>query len=70
MSSAFNKPSNNDTSQPEDALIPELPPRITTEVQRSTPPYVANQNLFNVLVKNRRQITSLTAGMYTHHTHV
>lgn len=70
MSSAFTKPSNNDTSQPEDALIPELPPRITTEVQRSPPPYVTNQNLFSVLVKNKRQITSLTAGIYTHTTHM
>lgn len=66
MSTAYNKASSNDTSQPEDALIPELPPRISTEVQRSPPPYVTNQNLFSVLVKNKRQITSLTAGINIH----
>lgn len=55
---------NNDLGDHEDALIfrPELPPRIATTVQRSPPP-VSNQNIFAVLVKNRRQITSLTAGM-------
>lgn len=70
MSTAYNKASSNDTSQPEDALIPELPPRISTEVQRSPPPYVTNQNLFSVLVKNKRQITSLTAGINIHTTHI
>lgn len=55
---------NNDLVDQEDALIlrPELPPRAATTVQRS-PPHVSNQNVFAVLVKNRRQITSLTAGM-------
>lgn len=51
--------------QPEDALIPkpELPPRVSIDtVQRSSPPYVSNQNIFAVLLKNKRQITSLTAG--------
>lgn len=66
MSAAYNKSSNIDTSQPEDALIPDLPPRISTEVQRSSPPYATNQNLFSVLVKNKRQITSLTAGINIH----
>lgn len=57
----------NDLGQQEDALIvpsPELPPRLTTTVQRSPPPHVSNQNIFAVLLKNKRQITSLTAGMY------
>lgn len=55
---------SNDLGDQEDALIfrPELPPRAATTVQRS-PPHVSNQNVFAVLVKNRRQITSLTAGM-------
>lgn len=73
MSSAFDRPSNNDTSQPEDALIPEpeLAPKITTEVQRSPDlPHLTNQNLFTVLVKNRRQITSLTAGIHAHATQI
>lgn len=51
--------------QQEDALIPkpELPPRVSIDtVQRSPPPYVSNQNIFAVLLKNKRQITSLTAG--------
>lgn len=65
MSSAIDRPSNNDNSKPEDALIPERAPRITTEVQRSpAPSHANNQNLFAVLVKNRRQITSLTAGIH------
>lgn len=56
---------NNDLGQQGDALIPRpaLPPRLTTSVQRSPPPHVSNQNIFAVLLKNRRQITSLTAGM-------
>lgn len=57
----------NDLGQQEDSLIstPELPPRLaTTTVQRSKPPHVSNQNIFAVLLKNKRQITSLTAGTY------
>lgn len=59
---------NTDLDQ-DDALLPSkpaLPPRITTQVQRSPPlvPPHSNQNVFRVLVKNRRQITSLTAGSY------
>lgn len=59
-------PTNNDLAQQNDALIstPELPPRLTTSVQRSSPPYVSNQNIFAVLLRNKRQITSLTAGSY------
>lgn len=56
---------NNDLGDQEDVFIlrPELPPRAAaTTVQRSSP-HVSNQNVFAVLVKNRRQITSLTAGM-------
>lgn len=58
------KHQSKDLSDQEDALIlrPELPPRAATIVQRS-PPHVPNQNVFAVLVKNKRQITSLTAGM-------
>lgn len=58
---------NNDLGQQGDALIPrpELPPRLTASVQRSPPPYVSNQNIFAVLLRNKRQITSLTAGLYT-----
>lgn len=60
-----NKP-NDDLGQQADALIPrpELPPRLTTTVQRSPPPHVSNQNIFAVLLRNKRQITSLTAGSY------
>lgn len=57
---------NDDLGQhQDDALLPrpELPPRMTATVQRSSPPYVSNQNLFRVLLKNKRQITSLTAGL-------
>lgn len=55
--------------QQDDALLPrpELPPRMTATVQRSPPPYVSNQNVFRVLMKNKRQITSLTAGLYSVH---
>lgn len=56
----------NDLAKQEDSLLPspELPPRLaTTTVQRS-PPHVSNQNIFAVLLKNKRQITSLTAGTY------
>lgn len=58
---------NNGLGQQGDALIPrpELPPRLTASVQRSPPPYVSNQNIFAVLLRNKRQITSLTAGLYT-----
>lgn len=51
--------------QQDDALLPrpELPPRMTATVQRSPPPYISNQNVFRVLMKNKRQITSLTAGL-------
>lgn len=60
------KPNENDLGQQEDALIPtpDLPPRLTI-VQRSqpTPPHVPNHNIFAVVLKNKRQITSLTAGM-------
>lgn len=51
--------------QQDDALLPrpELPPRMTATVQRSPPPYVSNQNVFRVVMKNKRQITSLTAGL-------
>lgn len=56
---------NTDLEQ-DDALLPKpaLPPRIAAQqVQRSNqPPYVPNQNVLTVLVKNKRQITSLTAG--------
>lgn len=46
---------------------PQLPPRITN-VQSSPAPYVPNQNIFAVLLKNARQISSLTAGecVYVH----
>lgn len=55
---------NELNGEQEDALIskPDLPPRVAASVQRS-PPHVSNQNIFAVLVKNKRQITSLTAGM-------
>lgn len=55
---------NEIDEQQEDALLtkPDLPPRLVNEVQRSPPPHVSNQNVFAVLWKNRRQITSLTAG--------
>lgn len=51
--------------QQDDALLPrpELPPRMADTVQRSPPPYVTNQNPLRVLLKNKRQITSLTAGL-------
>lgn len=54
----------NDLGQQEDALLPspDLPPRLSTTVQRSPPPHVSNQNIFAVLLKNKRQITSLSAG--------
>lgn len=60
---------NSDLGHQEDALIsrPELPPRMTfTSVQRSTPipPHLSNENVFAVLLKNKRQVTSLTAGSY------
>lgn len=52
-------------TEQDDALLPrpELPPRMTATVQRSSRPYVSNQNIFTVLMKNIRQITSLTAGL-------
>ncbi|XP_055308447.1 uncharacterized protein LOC129572508 [Sitodiplosis mosellana] len=57
----------NDQSQQEEILIaPELPPRLTTNrhmLQKMSKPYVSNQNQFAVLLKNKRQITSLTAGL-------
>lgn len=55
---------NNDLGDQEDTLIlrPEYTTRATTTVQRSSS-HVSDQNVFAVLVKNRRQITSLTAGM-------
>lgn len=55
---------NNDTDlQHSDALIqsPALPPRNVLGYQSSVP-YVDNRNVFRVLLKNRRQISSLTAG--------
>lgn len=59
---------NSDLGHQEDALIsrPELPPRMTATVQRSPPipPHLSNENVFAVLLKNKRQITSLTAGSY------
>lgn len=59
------RPIENELGQQEDALIPppDLPPRGATTVQRS-PPHVSNQNIFAVLLKNKRQITSLAAGTY------
>lgn len=42
---------------------PQRPPRIAS-VQSSPAPYVPNQNIFAVLLKNSRQISSLTAGEY------
>ncbi|XP_031638404.1 uncharacterized protein LOC116350669 [Contarinia nasturtii] len=64
------KPNENDLGHQEDALIPtpDLPPRLTTSVQRShptplSPPHVPNRNIFAVVLKNKRQITSLTAGL-------
>lgn len=49
--------------QHSEALLqsPELPPRNATTVP-AIAPYVENQNVFRVLLKNRRQISSLTAG--------
>lgn len=63
---------NNDLGQQDDALIPrpELPPRLTTTVQRSPPKHLSNQNIFEVLLRNKRQITSLTAGMYGYVRHL
>lgn len=54
---------NTDLDQ-NDILLqsPALPPRNVTVQRSSAPPYVHNQNIFAVLLKNRRQITSLTAG--------
>lgn len=65
MTFASQQKQNSDLGQQEDALIPspDLPPRVAMTVQRS-PPHVSNQNIFAVLVKNKRQITSLTAGLY------
>lgn len=67
MTFASQQKQNSDLGQQEDALIPspDLPPRVAAmTVQRSPPPHVSNQNIFAVLVKNKRQITSLTAGLY------
>lgn len=41
--------------------VPELPPRSIPD-QSPTAPYVPNQDVFAVLKKNIRQVTSLTAG--------
>lgn len=49
--------------QRENFLPPELPPRLAND-RISSPPHVTNQNIFSVLLKNKRQITSLTAGMH------
>lgn len=50
---------------PDETLLqsPQLPPRNGTAAA-GIPPYVENQNIFRVLLKNRRQISSLAAGKY------
>lgn len=57
---------DNDTDlqqRHDEALLqsPELPPR-NASGGHANAPYVDNQNVFRVLLKNRRQISSLTAG--------
>lgn len=53
---------NNDPKQKENLLkTPELPRRIDNLPRPSAPP-IPNRNVFAALWKNRRQITSLTAG--------
>lgn len=59
---SINYQQNPDLEQNADLLEkPNLPPR-NSNAQLSPAPYVLNQNIFRVLLKNIRQITSLTAG--------
>lgn len=59
--SAYPNLEEEQTEQLVEQQRPQLPPRIGN-VQSSPAPYVPNQNIFAVLLKNARQISSLTAG--------
>lgn len=59
--SAYPNLEEEQTEQLVEQPRPQLPPRIAN-VQSSPAPYVPNQNIFAVLLKNARQISSLTAG--------
>lgn len=65
MSSKLHNTTDTDLQQ-NDALLqsPALPPRNVLGNQPNVGPYVENQNIFRVLLKNRRQISSLTGGNY------
>lgn len=53
---------SNEPNQEVILITSHLPSRITTNT--SSTPQMSNQNVFSILLKNKRQITSLTAGIF------
>lgn len=65
MTSKLHNTTNTDLQQ-NDALLqsPALPPRNVLGTHTNVGPHVENHNIFRVLLKNRRQISSLAAGNF------